>query len=246
MKQYIPSRVYGIADKIDRYIDAEKVAEFSIEMKKQFGLYKYLYPGYDGFAYLINPIDESAEYWKVKTSDHSFELSEKITIDLKGCKLKQELGKAVISKGVAYITAEDSKSLYIVNLANQVDIIQVTIPDEYYVDTQLIALNNGGVKFGVTSNNSHRGAFCYPDGKIILQGEKKTDRNFKGFDARPKLITDNLMAYGDIGYSQDAGYRYSSYGRQVCNYLGSIFNLPQPIVKTAATSMKITYTLTNV
>lgn len=172
MKQYIPSRVYGIADKINRYIDAEKVAEFSIEMKKKFGLYQYLYPGYDGFAYLINPIDESAEYWKVKTSDHSFELSEKITIDLKGCKLKQELGKAVISKGVAYITAEDSKSLYIVNLANQVDIIQVTIPDEYYVNTQLIALNNGGVKFGVTSNNSYRGAFCYPDGKIILQGEK--------------------------------------------------------------------------
>lgn len=246
MKQYIPSRVYGIADKINRYIDAEKVAEFSIEMKKKFGLYQYLYPGYDGFAYLINPIDESAEYWKVKTSDHSFELSEKITIDLKGCKLKQELGKAVISKGVAYITAEDSKSLYIVNLANQVDIIQVTIPDEYYVNTQLIALNNGGVKFGVTSNNSYRGAFCYPDGKIILQGEKNTSNNFKGFAARPKLITDNLMAYGDSGYSQDAGYIYSSHGRQVCNYLGSIFNLPQPIVKTAATSMKITYTLTNV
>ena len=49
------------------------------------------------------------------------------------------------------------------------------------------------------------------------------------------------MAYGDNGYDTSS----SSYGRQVSNYLGSIFNLPQPIVKTAATSMKITYTLTN-
>ena len=247
MRQYIPSSVYGIADKINRYMEAEKVAEFSLEQKNTSAyLYQFLYPGYDGYAYIINPMDESAEYWKVKTSDYSFELSDKITIDLKGCKLKKKLEKAVVSKGVAYLTAEDSKSLYIVNLVNPVDIIQVTIPDEYYVNTQLIALNNGGIKFGVTANNSYRGAFCYPDGKIILQGEKMTSKKFKGFDAHPNLITDNLMAYGDSGYSSDTGYIYSAYGRQVCNYLGSIFNLPQPIVKTAATSMKITYTLTNV
>lgn len=85
---------------------------------------------------------------------------------------------------------------------------------------------------------------CYPDGKIILQGRKEKGE-FKGHASRPTLITDNLMAYGDDGYDTSSSY-YSSYGRQVINYLGSIFNLPQPIVKTAATSMKITYTLTNV
>ena len=243
MKQYIPSRVYGLSDSVNLRNVAEKVAEFSIERKNSIN-YSCLYPGYDGYAYIIAPMNETAEYWRVKTSDYDFELSDMKSINLKGCKLKQEWGKAVIVKGYAFFAAEDLKSIYIVNLANPADIKQAIIPSDATIDTDVIALNNGGIKFGVKlSDGRYCGAFGYPDGNIVLQGRKEKGE-FKGHASSPTLITDNLMAYGDNGYDTSTS-KYSSYGRQVINYLGSIFNLPQPIVKTAATSMKITYTLTN-
>ncbi len=243
MKQYIPSMVYGLSDSVNLRNVAEKVAEFSIERKNSIN-YSCLNLGYDGYAYIIAPMNETAEYWRVKTSDYDFELSDMKSINLKGCKLKQEWGKAVIVKGYAFFAAEDLKSIYIVNLSNSVDVTQATIPEECTIDTRLTALNNGGIKFGVKlSDGRYCGAFGYPDGNIVLQGRKEKNE-FKGHASRPTLITDNLMAYGDDG-SDTSTSNYSSYGRQVINYLGSIFNLPQPIVKTAATSMKITYTLTN-
>ena len=243
MKQYIPSRVYGLSDSVNLRNVAEKVAEFSIERKNSIN-YSCLYPGYDGYAYIIAPMNETAEYWRVKTSDYDFELSDMKSINLKGCKLKQEWGKAVIAKGYAFFAAEDLKSIYIVNLANPADIKQAIIPSDATINTDVIALNNGGIKFGVKlSDGRYCGAFGYPDGNIILQGRKEKGE-FKGHASSPTLITDNLMAYGDNGYDTTTS-KYSSYGRQVINYLGSIFNLPQPIVKTAATSMKIIYTLTN-
>lgn len=241
MKQYIPSRVYGLSDSVNLRNVAEKVAEFSIERKNSIN-YSYLNPGYDGYAYIIAPMNETAEYWRVKTSDYDFELSDMKSINLKGCKLKREWGKAVIAKGYAFFAAEDLKSIYIVNLANPADIQQAIIQSDATINTDVIALNNGGIKFGVKlSDGRYCGAFGYPDGNIVLQGRKEKSE-FKGYASRPTLITDNLMAYGDNGYDTS----YSSYGKPVINYLGSIFNLPQPIVKTAATSMKITYTLTNV
>lgn len=243
MKQYIPSRVYGLSDSVNLRNVAEKVAEFSIERKNSIN-YSYLNPGYDGYAYIIAPMNETAEYWRVKTSDYDFELSDMKSINLKGCKLKREWGKAVIVKGYAFFAAEDLKSIYIVNLANPADIQQAIIQSDATINTDVIALNNGGIKFGVKlSDGRYCGAFGYPDGNIVLQGRKEKSE-FKGHASRPTLITDNLMAYGDNGYDTSNSY-CSSYGRQVSNYLGSIFNLPQPIVKTAATSMKITYTLTN-
>lgn len=240
MKQYIPSRVYGLSDSVNLRNVAEKVAEFSIERKNSIN-YSCLNPGYDGYAYIIAPMNETAEYWRVKTSDYDFELSDMKSINLKGCKLKREWGKAVIVKGYAFFAAEDLKSIYIVNLANPADIQQAIIQSDATINTDVIALNNGGIKFGVKlSDGRYCGAFGYPDGNIVLQGRKEKGE-FKGYASRPTLITDNLIAYGDNGYNTS----YSSYGKPVINYLGSIFNLPQPIVKTAATSMKITYTLTN-
>lgn len=56
MKQYIPARVYGIADAVNRRKTAEKVAEFSIEIKGRSVGYGYLCSGYDGYAYLISSL----------------------------------------------------------------------------------------------------------------------------------------------------------------------------------------------
>lgn len=134
MKQYIPSRVYGLSDSVNLRNVAEKVAEFSIERKNSIN-YSCLNPGYDGYAYIIAPMNEMAEYWRVKTSDYNFELSDMKSINLKGCKLKREWGKAVIVKGYAFFAAEDLKSIYIVNLSNSVDVTQATIPEEYTIDT---------------------------------------------------------------------------------------------------------------
>ena len=58
----------------------------------------------------------------------------------------------------------------------------------------------------------------------------------------PRLIADNLVVFGHRAYSY---YDYSN-GSLLNNYLGTIYNLPQPIVKTAASSMKVVYTLTDI
>jgi hypothetical protein len=52
-------------------------------------------------------------------------------------------------------------------------------------------------------------------------------------------MTDSLMVWG-------ANYYERSYGYLVNNYLGTICNLSSAIHKTAASSMKVIYTLTDV
>lgn len=249
-KEYIPTSLYGLADNYNRGKAPEKVTTFSFEREGNSSNVAYcFFNGYDGYAYLVAEYSNSTgngyfEYWTLKLSDYSFELSNKKKITIKSCHLSNRW--EVVSNGYAYLRSYDLKSIYMVNLSNPVDILQATLPKGYTFTTDtMTVLRNGGVKFlcyrvkaGTTNVYEYFLGICYPDSKIVIDTRNmESGTNYKA--RRIDLISDNLMTWGCTNES------YSGYGFAVNNYLGSIFNLPTPIVKTAASSMKVIYTLTN-
>lgn len=258
-KEYIPTNLYGLADVANRRKQPEELARFSITRRgNSTNLAYYFFPGYDGKAYLVASYSNSTgdgkfEYWTISWDEnYNFELADKKEVATRGCHLSNRW--EVVSKGYAYIRSYDLKSIYIVNLANTVDIIQAVLPDEYILTTDtFVALNNGGIRFkcykiveGTTGTYEYHMGVCYQDSKIVVSPLKayfssssygSTSNSYTNPYA---LVTDNLMMYGRSG-SGCTGYGYLP-----VNYLGSIFNLPSPVVKTAASSMKVVYTLTNV
>ena len=148
-------------------------------------------------------------------------------------------GHSTANNGYAYIKSLDKKTIYIVNLSNPVDVQEAKLPNDYTLsDGYLMNLKNGGVKF---STNDSRYGICYPDGKIIIN-QQSGSYSYDPIRNDPRLIADNLVVFGHRAYSY---YDYSN-GSLLNNYLGTIYNLPQPIVKTAASSMKVVYTLTDI
>lgn len=71
----------------------------------------------------------------------------------------------------------------------------------------------------------------YPDGQVRMNGSKG-GISING-DKLYNLLTDSFISYRSFE------------GFPVMSYLGTICNLTSPVIKTAATSMKITYTLTD-
>ena len=255
-KEYIPTNIYGLADAANQRHYPEEVTTFSIERKgNSSNIAYYFFNGYDGYAYLVasasnNSGDGTFTYWTLKLSDYSFELSEMKTVTARSCHFNNRL--EVVSKGYAYIRSYDMKSIYIVELANPVNILQATLPEGYnLLESNLTVLKNGGVRFlcrglvddGSSGHYNQYCGICYPDSKIVIDSSPyyTWDRSTMFSNYNPYgLLTDGLLVFGRVSDG------YMSYGYQCNNYLGSIFNLGSPIVKTAASSMKVVYTLTNV
>ena len=252
IKAYVPTSQFKLADKSNNAELGEEVATFYLETGTSYADVRgAIRNGYDGYAYMCTPseIEGKVELYKLKISDYSFELSEPINFTCKSTKMYNHWSYSTVSKGYAYIISLEKKSIYIVNLANPVDVSECTLPNDLAIYNRLMALKNGGVAFstqkriGDTSNYEYREAICYPDGKIIVSKyyETSASSSYPIFYP-PRLFTDNLMAFGFEAYSSS----YLSLGALINNYLGTIHNLPQPIVKTAASSMKVVYTLTDI
>lgn len=251
IKTYVPTSQFKLADKSDNAELGEEVATFYLETGTSYADVRgAIRNGYDGYAYMCTPIgtEGEVELYKLKISDYSFELSEPISFDCKSTKMYNKWGYSTVSKGYAYIISLEKKSIYIVNLANPVDVSECVLPNDLTIYDNLTALKNGGVAFSTqkrisdTSNYEYREAICYPDGKMIVSKCYTTSigESYPIFYP-PRLFADNLMTFGFDAYSG-----YLSRGALVNNYLGTIYNLPQPIVKTAASSMKVVYTLTDI
>ena len=251
IKTYVPTSQFKLADKSDNRELGEEVATFYLESGTSYiDLRGAIRNGYDGYAYMCTPIgtEGDVEIYKLKISDYSFELSEPINFTCKSTKMYNYWGYSTVSKGYAYIISLEKKSLYIVNLANPVDVSESVLPNDLTIYGNLMALKNGGVAFSTrkrisgTSDDEYREAICYPDGKIIVSKYYRTSisSSYPIFYP-PRLFADNLMTFGSSAYNSSL-----SKGALVNNYLGTIYNLPQPIVKTAASSMKVVYTLTDI
>ena len=251
IKTYVPTSQFKLADYSDNRELGEEVATFYLESGTSYvDLRGAIRNGYDGYAYMCTPAgtEGDVEIYKLKISDYSFELSEPINFTCKSTKMYNYWGYSTVSKGYAYIISLEKKSLYIVNLANPVDVSESVLPNDLTIYGNLMALKNGGVAFSTrkrisgTSDDEYREAICYPDGKIIVSKYYRTSisQSYPIFYP-PRLFADNLMTFGFNAYDG-----YLSRGALVNNYLGTIYNLPQPIVKTAASSMKVVYTLTDI
>ena len=242
MKAYVPTTKFKLADYPSPTNYGEEVTSFTIETgTSDADCRAYFKNGYDGYAYMITPAGTAGkvEMYKLKLSDYSFEISEAQTFTVKSVNFYNYYGHSTANNGYAYIKSLDKKTIYIVNLSNPVDVQEAKLPNDYTLsDLSLANLKNGGVKF---ATNDSRYGICYPDGKIIIN-QQRGNYSYDPIRSDPRLIADNLVVFGHRAYSS---YNYSN-GRLLNNYLGTIYNLPQPIVKTAASSMKVVYTLTDI
>lgn len=242
MKAYVPTTKFKLADYPSPTNYGEEVTSFTIETgTSNTDCRGYFKNGYDGYAYMITPAGTAGkvEMYKLKLSDYSFEISEVQTFTVKSASFYNKDRHSTANNGYAYIKSLNKKSIYIVNLSNTVDVQEVKLPNDYTLsDGDLANLKNGGVKF---ETNDSRYGICYPDGKIIINQQSGSHSN-DPISNDPRLIADNLVVFGHRAYSN---YTFSN-GNLLNNYLGTIYNLPQPIVKTAASSMKVVYTLTDI
>lgn len=166
-----------------------------------------------------------------------------------------------IINGVAYIYGVNKQKMYIVDLSNTANVIEVALTGDYLYASgagdDFIPLSpNGAVIINLVETqsenpkNKYYHAYLYPDGHILKEPEPySTDDNQQpqtqyatsGVDAMvttPQLIQPvyNVWGWGNAGMTFTTPL----------NYLGSICNLQQAVTKTSSTSMKVTYTLTDI
>lgn len=223
--------------------------------------------GHDGYIYCIglgatqsyNSYPYDLTYFTIKYSDESYEKSEtvrantglsKYTYTSNGFRWARRL-YGHVNDGVLYMLSGDRKIIYIVPLNNiaayrSIRILQSSESD-YINHLSFTAPRKGGVYFEVyhytQSSYNYRHGLLYPDGIFILP-----DVSY----ANSSSYHNNNTLYGDYCRTNDDDllvfcYYSDTYGQcsWAANYLGTINNLASPITKTAAQTMKIVYTLTD-
>jgi len=153
-----------------------------------------------------------------------------------------------VNKGVLYRISNNRKVIYMIPLDNVASYSAVRIlsddTSDFVEDLCRVKPHNGGIYFEVyhytTSSYNRQDGILYPDGVYVLPGSY-TSNNDHGDSAytESRTVDDDLTVFGYYG---DV-YVYRGWA---ANYLGTINNLASPIEKTAAQTMKIIYTLTDV
>ena len=253
-KCYVPTGKYKVADAAYRCDYPEAVTQVSFDIERfSDEPWGYFVNGYDGYAYCIWTDQNTSgngtfRYRKLKLSDYSFELSDEIVVSVASCSLRGGMTNAIINQGKAILRGYNSRWFYVVDLANPVNVRAVDLGEGWWSEEyRLSNMRNGNVRFIITRNSSSPSryffadAILYPDGWVISQAPyaEGTSRSINNEHYPFRLITDGLMTWG-------SDYSFTSYGYLVNNYLGTICNLSSAVVKNAASSMKVIYTLTDV
>lgn len=216
----------------------------------------YYRDGYDGYAYVVwSPGNSSGDgkvyLKKMKISDFSFDEEEQTEFTMAACQLRGpgdrngENGYGVVSNGFAYFMSYDRHKIYKVELANTVNIMEINLGTEHTIydnGMYLVPVRTGGIRVVAQENqgdgNYHAHLFLISeDGAYTMD---RIDRNssswhYTDYESGPQtesLLTLNIRNYPDrLDLTP--------------NYLGTICNLSSPVVKTAAASLKVIYTLTD-
>ena len=151
-----------------------------------------------------------------------------------------------VHNGLYYVMGGKRKTIHIVPLNNLAAFrtIRILSDDEqdYIYSFNMISPCAGGVYFEVyhytTSSYQYRNGFLYPDGVYIIPDVSYSENSRDRYSSYRTLDRD-LTAWGYHSYSQACR-------AWAANYLGTINNLATEIQKTAAQTMKIIYTLTDV
>ena len=230
--------------------------------------------GQDGFIYCVayhpvshtygNIYDYTVTYFKIKYGDESYEKSDTIRIPTGGVPNGRQGTSSNgmywayrlyghVHNGILYmLNSQASKLISIVPLDNvgayrSIRILDSESPD-YVYNLCYICGHNGAIYFQVyhytTSSYNYLNGILYPDGVFIV-----TNVSYGGDDPEHDAST----LYRSYCWTSDADltvWGYYSDTSVVCNwaanYLGTINNLGTTITKTAAQTMKIVYTLTDV
>lgn len=247
-KEYVPIKEYKVADHINMADVPEQIKEIElkIESKKEYfndGIINpknHILNAYDGHAYMVysdgnDSGDGHFTYQRIKLSDYSFDVEDQVEVSLPNTSIYGGLSMKAVCRGKCFLAGKDARYIYIVDLANTADIKTADLGEGWKIiynnsSGRFYVEPGGTVKIEVKKGeNIFSEAIIYPDGKVILNRERTSANYIK----KCELVTDSLIAYNE------------KYGYPVKNYLGTICNLTTPITKTAATSMKITYTLTD-
>lgn len=200
----------------------------------------------DGSAYIIwSPGNSSGngQLYVTKITKNGLRWSAGNTeiLSLTGVRLLNDYHNVV--NGHFMLVSYDRHSIYKVNIETPQNITQITLPENWYVNGNYFwrtPSKNGGVYFtayidrqsGTQTVRGYRNAILYPDYTIVMDG---ADENYLS----RHIYLPFADGYGFGGSSQN-NYIY---GRFFSNYLGTIANLPSPVVKNASQTLKITYSL---
>lgn len=158
-----------------------------------------------------------------------------------------------VNNGVYYYLSGNRKSIICVPLDNLAAYRSIKIiadsSSDYIYALDYACPHNGGVYFEVyhytTSSYNYLNGFLYPDGVFVLPSVSyggtgyNHGNNASGMYYLNRTLDDDLTAWE---WYDDTVIRKA----WTANYLGTINNLASPIIKTAAQTMKIVYTLTDV
>lgn len=154
-----------------------------------------------------------------------------------------------VSNGKYYQLGATRKVIHIIPLNNlaaytTVRLISDDSPD-YVASLMRVCPSKGGVYFYVyhytETSYEYRNGFVYPDGVYVIPdiAGSYNDRNWSNM----RTIDPDLTMWYTGAYNSSSDWVYRGW---VANYLGTINNLSSVITKTAAQTMKIVYTLTDV
>lgn len=237
---------------------------------------RYWHDGEDGYLYVIwfnwSTYDYSHRPYyssgnrisicKVKYEDDSYDIIEEEVVTLAGASLMELYGGSgttnyaygvnATSNGYLYWVGSDNKSIYIINLHNTADVQRIEVAGENESNIRIQArlrpcLKGDGIMFGYLFRKPNdttdytRWGIIRHDGLIT----KSAETGGPSYDIYDKKQFAKVCGVANGDY-YSSPYTYSGEVVAMAAYLGTINNLPSPIVKTASQTMKVTYTLTDV
>jgi len=222
--------------------------------------------GYDGYAYVVwSPGNSTGDGFfylrRMKIDDASFEEDDQIKITCAGCQLRGpnsnpetggnsgDSGYGVVSNGFAYFMSYDRHKVYKVDLENTLNIVEVELGDSFTVydnGRYMVPIRTGGCRVIAQENkgdgNYHAHHFLIgQDGSYTMDQIDRTDSTWYRSYWEAGSQTADLMTIG----KEVAGAGAYDCEYLTPNYLGTICNLTSPVIKTAAASLKVIYTLTD-
>lgn len=234
----------------------------------------YYEDGHDGYIYCVSfhPLDQgygtiydyNVSYFTIKYSDDSYDKSETVRIAAgtvpRGRESASDYGMYWAARTAGHVCKgrlfmlnnRASKQITIIPLNNpasfqSVRIIEDASPD-YIVSLDTLCGHEGAIYFSIyhytTSSYEILKGLLYPDGNFLTANIAYGGRN---------VPHDNTLAYVSYSFTCDddivvwgpGGDTYV-YRNWMANFLGTINNLSSAITKTAAQTMKIIYTMTDV
>lgn len=207
------------------------------------------YADEDESAYLVwSPGNASGDgriyVTKITRDGLHWSASDTVIITCAGARLINNYGYVV--DGYYVIAANNRASFYKIAVDNPLDIRQVALPEGWmvYTDSGYLRPSRNGVVFFVAYINrtvatqterAYRRGILYPDGTVVIEGADYTESS----DLPGSYISYETPDGNVFGGERNRRVE----GKYISNYLGTIANLPTPIVKNASQTLKITYTL---